>query len=160
MSSKRATLIDDVLAKSRELSTETVMFHTAIAEKRGLSAVESKICDYLARLGPLTPKDLAEFSGLAPASVTALTGRLESKGLIKRKPHPDDRRKVLIEFDMTAVAAAAPLWDHIVAATTRACERYSEEQLETVIDFIGQAIAITHESTAMITDPEGAAQSR
>lgn len=153
MSSDRAKLIEELLLKSREWSTETVMFHTSIADQRGLSAVESKVSDYLARLGPLTPKELAGYSGLAPASVTALIDRLESKGLVRRLPHPDDRRKVLVEFDMTAVASSAPLWDHLVSSVVRLCERYSAEQLETVIDFLTAAAVITHESTEMITGP-------
>ena len=82
------------------------MFHTAIAETRGLSPVESKVLDYLARLGPQTPKDLARLSGLAPASVTALIDRLERKGFVGRRPHPDDRRRVLIALDEQAIAAA------------------------------------------------------
>ncbi|MEC3975597.1 MarR family winged helix-turn-helix transcriptional regulator [Amycolatopsis sp. H20-H5] len=153
MSSERASLVEEVLLKARELSTETVMFHTAIADQRGLSAVESKVCDYLARLGPLTPKDLTGYSGLAPASVTALVDRLEGKGLVRRLPHPADRRKVLIELDLATVAAAAPLWDHIVSSTVRLCERYTDEQLATVIEFLGEAAKLTHESAEMITGP-------
>jgi len=153
VSSERAKLIEEVLFRSREWSTETVIFHAAIAERRGLSAVESKVSDYLARLGPMTPKDLAAFSGLAPASVTALVDRLERKGVVSRKPHPDDRRKVLIELDMSGAEELAPLWDHMIAAVTKACERYSEEQLRTIIEFIGDAATITHESTAKLTGP-------
>ncbi len=153
MSSERAKLVEEVLLRSRELSTETVMFHTAIAEQRGLSVVESKVMDYLARLGPQTPKDLARLSGLAPASVTALIDRLEKKGLVARKPHPDDRRRVLIELDMGAVVAAAPMWDHLVRAVHEQLERYTDEQLRTIIDYVGGATAITHESTARLADP-------
>jgi DNA-binding MarR family transcriptional regulator len=153
VSSERAKLIEEVLLKSREWSTETVMFHTAIAELRGLSAVESKVMDYLARLGPLTPKDLARYSGLAPASVTALIDRLERKGAVRRKPHPDDRRKVLIEMDMSGVAEAGHLWDDLIAAVVKLCERYTDEQLRLLIEFIADAAAITHESTAKLAGP-------
>jgi len=153
VSSERAKLVEEVLLRSRELSTETVMFHTAIAELRGLSVVESKVMDYLARLGPQTPKDLARLSGLAPASVTALVDRLEKKGLVLRKPHPDDRRRVLIEMDMAGVAAAAPMRDHLLRSAHGHLERYTDDQLRTIIDFVGAAAAITHESTAMLRNP-------
>ncbi|MFE0020108.1 MarR family winged helix-turn-helix transcriptional regulator [Amycolatopsis sp. NPDC059021] len=153
MSSERAELVEELLARSRELSTETVMFHTAIAELNGLSTVESKISDYLARLGPMTPKELARYSGLAPASVTALVDRLEKKGMVRRKPHPDDRRKVLIEFDMTSAEAAAPLWDHLVTSVRKACDRYTADELRLLIEFVATAAAITHESTGKITGP-------
>lgn len=151
MSSDRIELVDQVLWRSRELSTETVMFHAAIAERRGLSAVETKVLDYLARLGPLTPKDLADYSGLAPASVTALIDRLERKEVLTRKPHPRDRRRVLVELDQAKASASLPLWDDLVGAVRERCEHYSEQQLETIVDFLGAAAAITHESTTRLT---------
>ncbi|MCU1681712.1 MAG: MarR family transcriptional regulator [Amycolatopsis sp.] len=151
MSSKKADLIQAVLAASRELSTETVMFHTAIADRRGLSVTESKASDYLARLGPLTPKELARHSGLAPASVTALVDRLERKGIVRRKPHPDDRRKVLVELNQSPVSAALPLWDYIVSASVEICGKYSEDQLETILDFVTEAAAISHRAAERIT---------
>ncbi len=128
------------------------MFHTAIAEQRGLSAVESKVTDYLARLGPQTPKDLSRLSGLAPASITALIDRLVGKGVVVRKPHPEDRRKVLIEIDGAMTAGAAPLWDHLVKSVREACEKYTDSELGTVIRFLEDAAAITHDSTGRITD--------
>ncbi|MET9261870.1 MarR family transcriptional regulator [Amycolatopsis sp. NPDC004079] len=151
MSSEREDLVAELLHRSRVLSTETVMFHTAIAEQSGLSAVESKVTEYLARLGPLTPKELAGYAGLAPASVTALVDRLERKGIVNRMPHPDDRRKVLVGISPANIERAAPLWDYTVAAMKALAAGYSDEQLQTVIGFLDQAAAITHESTVRLT---------
>ncbi|MEV6909526.1 MarR family transcriptional regulator [Amycolatopsis sp. NPDC051071] len=151
MSSERAELVERILNGSRALSTETVMFHTAIADQSGLSAVESKVSDYLARFGPQTPKELSKLSGLAPASITALIDRLVDKGVVVRKPHPEDRRKVLIEIDGAKMAAAVPLWDHLVKSVREACEKYTDGELETVIRFLADAAEITHESTGRVT---------
>jgi DNA-binding MarR family transcriptional regulator len=151
VSSAETELIQELLNASRVLSTETVMFHTAIAETAGLSATETKATDYLARLGPLTPKELAQHSGLAPASVTALIDRLERKGLVQRKPHPTDRRKVLVEFNEERAAASLPLWDYLVSALIEHCAKYSEDQLRTIIDFATEAAAISHRAAARIT---------
>ncbi|WP_037307250.1 MarR family winged helix-turn-helix transcriptional regulator [Amycolatopsis orientalis] len=151
MSSERAELVERILNGSRALSTETVMFHTAIAEQSGLSAVENKVTDYLARFGPQTPKALSQLSGLAPASITALIDRLEGKGVVARKPHPEDRRKVLIEIDGARMADVAPLWDHLVKSVREACEKYTDGELETVLRFLADAAAITNESTQRIT---------
>ncbi|WP_410660245.1 MarR family winged helix-turn-helix transcriptional regulator [Amycolatopsis sp. lyj-112] len=151
MSSERAELVERILSGSRALSTETVMFHTVIAEQSGLSAVEAKVSDYLARFGPQTPKALSQLSGLAPASITALIDRLEGKGIVARKPHPEDRRKVLIEIDGARMAAAAPLWDHLVKSVREACEKYTDSELDAVIRFLADATAITHDSTSLIT---------
>jgi DNA-binding MarR family transcriptional regulator len=155
VSSERAKLVEEVLLRARELSTETVMFHTAIAETRGLSPVESKVLDYLARLGAQTPKELARLSGLAPASVTALVDRLERKGFVARVPHPEDRRRVLVELDPRAVERSIHLWDHLVAKVLELCESHSDDELRTVIGFVAAAAAITHESTVQLTDSPG-----
>lgn len=151
MSSERAKLVEEVLLRSRELSTETVMFHTAIAETRGLSAVETKVLDYLARFGSQTPKDLARLSGLAPASVTAMIDRLERKGIVNRERHPDDRRKVLIALDLQSIAKGVHLWDHLVKGMHELCDRYTDDELRTIIGFVEAATTLTHESTEKLT---------
>ncbi|WP_158879466.1 MarR family winged helix-turn-helix transcriptional regulator [Amycolatopsis anabasis] len=160
MSSAKPEAIEKLLDAARVLSTETVMFHTAIAAASGLSATESKAADFLARLGPLTPKELAEHSGLAPASVTALIDRLERKGVVSRKPHPADRRKVLVELDERKSAAAAPRWDYLVSSVAELCARYSAEQLRTITEFVTEAAAITHRATARLTGNESERQVR
>lgn len=152
MSSTQDDLIEQVLARSRELSTATVMFHTAIAEKVGLTPVEMKTMDYLTRLGPLTAKELARHSGLRPASVTALVDRLEKKGFVRRRPHPYDGRKVLIEFAEGALGSTS-VWDYLIARVTELCQGYSTEQLRVIVEFVTESTEITHRSTARLTDP-------
>jgi DNA-binding MarR family transcriptional regulator len=44
----------------------------------------------------VTPIDLARHLGISTASMTALLDRLEKSGHLERRPHPSDRRKVLI----------------------------------------------------------------
>lgn len=44
----------------------------------------------------VTPVDLARHLGVSTASVTALLDRLERSGHLERRPHPSDRRKVLV----------------------------------------------------------------
>jgi DNA-binding MarR family transcriptional regulator len=151
MSSEREDLVRKLLEASRALSTETVMFHTAISEQRGLSTIEAKATDYLARFGPLTPKQLTQHSGLAPASVTALIDRLERKGVVKRTRHPQDRRKVLIELEQTYLKQAPPYWDYLISQARRLYERYSDEQLRLIVEYTTEAAQITHRATKRLT---------
>ncbi|OZM72757.1 MarR family transcriptional regulator [Amycolatopsis antarctica] len=152
MSSSRAELISKVQGGGRELSTATVMLHTAIAEASGLSAVESKTCEYLARLGPLSPKELTTLCGLAPASVTALLDRLETKGRVRRVRDPRDGRRLTIELDPSHTAAVAPLYTGIAAATARLCERFDDEQLRTITEFLDGAVTATQQAAAEVTN--------
>jgi len=46
--------------------------------------------------GPLTQRDLGERLALTSGAITMLVDRLERAGWVHRRPHPGDRRYVLI----------------------------------------------------------------
>ena len=53
---------------------------------------------------PLEPSVIAERLLITTGSVTSLLDNLEKRGLIRRLPHPRDRRKLLIDITPTAQA--------------------------------------------------------
>jgi DNA-binding MarR family transcriptional regulator len=139
-SDDRATLVADMHLAGREISTAAVLFHSAVAERRGLSATDEKALDVLLRLGPLTHAELARHTGLAPASVTGLIDRLERKGFATRKPHPDDRRRVLVSADAEqAFAVMAPLFADWVGELEALYARYADDELRVIADFMHRA---------------------
>ncbi|MFF9812822.1 MarR family winged helix-turn-helix transcriptional regulator [Streptomyces sp. NPDC014006] len=133
---KRAETLGRLMAVGREHSGVTVMFHSAIAAKQGLNATEEKTLDLLERHGPLTAKDLARLTGLAPASVTGLVDRLESKGFARRVKHPTDKRRVLVELDADRVGELAVFFEDWARDIVEACEEFSTEELDTVVRFL------------------------
>ena len=58
----------------------------------------------LVRLGPLTPRELAEAERVQPPSMTRMLTALESEGLITKQDHPTDGRQVIV--DLTDAARA------------------------------------------------------
>lgn len=50
----------------------------------------------IARLGPMTPGELADVEKVQPPSMTRTVAALELRGLVLRTPHPVDRRQVLL----------------------------------------------------------------
>src|SRR5215831_3009908 len=90
ISASRRRRLDALFTAGRESSAAAVMFHTALAARQGLSATEEKALDLLERDGPLTGRQLAQRSGLAPASVTNLVDRLEAKRFARRTRNPHD----------------------------------------------------------------------
>jgi DNA-binding MarR family transcriptional regulator len=149
--SRRAELHQQLQIAGREQSAATVMFHTVLAAQQGLSATEEKALDLLDRFGPLTAGQLAQRSGLAPASVTGLVDRLERKGFARRVPHPVDKRSVLIEVCPDRLAALGPLFDDWWRSMTELFSSYSDEQLETILHFLNEATRRQHEATARLT---------
>jgi DNA-binding MarR family transcriptional regulator len=53
---------------------------------------------------PLEPSVIAERLVVTTGSMTSLLDNLEKRGLIRRLPHPDDRRKLLIDITPEARA--------------------------------------------------------
>jgi DNA-binding MarR family transcriptional regulator len=47
---------------------------------------------------PLSPKVIAERLLVTSGSITSLLDTLERRGLVRREPHPDDRRKLLVDI--------------------------------------------------------------
>ena len=53
--------------------------------------------------GPQIMSDLSDELGVSPRNVTALVDALEHDGLVRRRPHPTDRRAILVELTSQAV---------------------------------------------------------
>jgi DNA-binding MarR family transcriptional regulator len=153
---RRAELLQRLEMAGRASSVATVMFHTAVAARQGLSASEEKALDLLERTGPLTAGELARQAGLAPASVTGLINRLEHKGFARRIQNPDDRRSILVEVDTERLyARVAPLFADWARSLQELYAGYSDEQLEVILHFLTEAARRQQEATARITDDEG-----
>jgi DNA-binding MarR family transcriptional regulator len=152
VSTSRDEVLQRLLLAGREHSTAVVMFHTAVAAKGGLSPTETKALDLLERFGPLTAGELAERSGLAPASVTGLIDRLEHKSVARRVPHPQDRRRVMVEMNPEYSQRSNPLFDDFVAEFLKLCAGYSTEQLATMAEFLSGAAAVQQAATARLTE--------
>ena len=149
---RRAELLEQLALAGRASSVATVMFHTAVAARQGLSASEEKALDLLERSGPLTAGELARRSGLAPASVTGLVDRLERKGFARRVPNPGDGRSVLVEVDSERVyATVAPLFADWVGSLYELYAGYTDEQLEVILHFLTEAARRQQEATARLT---------
>src|SRR4029453_2726078 len=126
----REQLLQELEMAGRAMSAATVMFHSTVAARHGLSATEEKALDLLERFGPLTAGELAKRSGLAPASGPGRVTRLERKGFARRIAHPSDRRSILIEVDPERLyAAMAPLFADWFGSLEELWASYRDEPL-------------------------------
>lgn len=61
-----------------------------------LSATELAVLGRIGRCGPMAPSALARAEHVRPPSMTKVIESLEERGLVRRDPHPTDRRQCLI----------------------------------------------------------------
>jgi DNA-binding MarR family transcriptional regulator len=72
-----------------------------------LSPTEMSVLGTLARCGSATPGELARKEHVQPPSMTRIVAMLEAKGLVRREPHPEDRRQVVVSRTEQAEAMLA-----------------------------------------------------
>lgn len=148
---RRRKLVEGILAAGRESSAATVMLHTAIAERSGLTATDTKTIDTLIRLGPVSAGELAGYTGLATASVTSLIDRLEKKDLVRRARDSRDRRRVIVKPVLERIADCQNVFGPIREGFAQVLENYDDEQLETILDFMHRSSHRARQLTAAIT---------
>lgn len=135
------------------MSTWTVMFHQAASMRMGLNPTDGKCLSVLRETGALTAGELAELIGLTTGAVTGVIDRLEQRGFVRRVADPHDRRRVIVEPipGATHTPELAAIFGPLAQAThTEIIERYSDEELAVVVDFIEQATRLMKRQTARL----------
>jgi DNA-binding MarR family transcriptional regulator len=93
----REEKIRTIVERLREMSTETIMFHQAVADELGLYITDHKCVDIIHRFGAMPAGRLGEMTGLTTGAITGMIDRLEKAGIVKRANDPKDRRKTIVE---------------------------------------------------------------
>ena len=138
MTPEREQIVASVIDESRRMSTRTVVFDAAIAERLGLNPSDHKCADLICNeTGPVTAGRLAELTGLSTGAITGVVDRLERAGFVSRGPDPEDRRRVVITGCMEQRAAdMRRLFAPMVAGTVAVCENYTDAELTLIVDFM------------------------
>ena len=92
----------------------------------------------------LTPGALAQLLRLSPPATSALLGRLEQVGHVRRSHSPTDRRRVRIEMTEQASGVASQVFTPLGIAVGRSMDGYSDEELRLVLRFLRDVTAATH----------------
>jgi DNA-binding MarR family transcriptional regulator len=145
---KREMLLEQLSYQlGRELSARTIMFHSAVAEKMGLSITEHKALDRLSRQGPLTAGQLAEVTGLTTGAITGMVDRLEKAGFVKRVADENDRRKIRVEAVFEKYEAMAHVFASLGQAMNALLESYNDKELAVIHDFLTKVPELMDEET-------------
>ena len=75
-----------------------------VAGDDNLSATELAVLGQIGRCGSMTPGQLARAEHVRPPSMTKVIESLESRGMLRREPHPTDGRQYLVSRTEAAEA--------------------------------------------------------
>lgn len=116
-----------------------VMLHGhASAKACGLGATDLYALNLLELSGPMTPGELSARTGLTSGPTTRLIDRLERAGYARRRPAPDDRRKVIVE-QVNKPAGLDEVMDPARRQIAEILTGYSPDQLEAIFDYFERA---------------------
>jgi len=138
-SDKRSELLAAMGDEFRQLSTATILFHQAIADRLGVHVTDHKCAEILLRTGPITAGKLAQLTGLTTGAITGVIDRLEKAGFVRRAKDPGDRRRVVVEPVAERIEREiGPLFESVARTMADLCAQYSTQELVVIRDFIAR----------------------
>jgi DNA-binding MarR family transcriptional regulator len=147
----RTDLIASTHLAGRELSAQSVMFYTMMAEHIGLGVSDLRAWDLLLSNGPTTAGEFANLTGLTPGAVTGLINRLEQAGAVRRRTDRKDRRKVIIEVtDSLRTGPNAVYFESFKRGIQRVFVPYSDAELAVVRQFLGDMGRLLYRETVRL----------
>ncbi len=149
----KAELVALLIEEMREVSTATILFHQAIADRLGMNVTDHKCAGILQRSGPITAGELARRTGLTTGAITGVIDRLEKAGFARRARDASDRRRVIIEPDPKRIERRiVPLFDSMARAAAKLYERYSAQELALILDFATRSRAVAEDETRKLQE--------
>ncbi len=101
-----------------------------VADALGMSFGRARTVRRLARR-PMSMRELADALGIDPPNATVIVDGLEAQGLVRRTPHPTDRRARVVEATRKGKDLARKA-EAILATPPAALTGLSPEDLETL----------------------------
>jgi DNA-binding MarR family transcriptional regulator len=137
--STRKQLGEQIAVVMQEVIASAVLTNERIARSIGLNVVDFQTYGVLLRQGaPTTPGQLAQMTELPSSTTTRVLDRLEAKGLVERRPDPEDRRKTWVHALPVEDAQIGAAYDEIVRQMGEVHARYSVAELETVLRYLDE----------------------
>lgn len=135
---------EDLSERLRVLARALGTFTTTAARILGLAPSDLQALEHLFADGPLGPAEIATRLGLTTPAATALVDRLERAGHVERRPHPTDRRRLVIVPTPQAQAAAHAALAEMIEGMAEAGARLTPDERAIVARYLDGVIAVLH----------------
>ena len=150
----RKKLRQEVIEELRALGTADDFMNEAAAALLGIHTTDMHAGEVLDREGPMTIGELARKVGLSPGAATALVDRLEQAGFATREHDPSNRRRVLVKPSKEAGGRAYAVFGPLMRSTVAFLERYSDQELLLIRDFLRSAQTVIADHTETLRSPD------
>jgi DNA-binding MarR family transcriptional regulator len=147
---KRKELLGKFTDLGRRVSTLTVFLHQAIAQSVGLNATDTKCIDLILSnpAGSVTAGTLSRMTGLTTGAITHILDRLEKRQVIERVRDTRDRRRIFVRVNPQSLEPLMPQYEAIGKEYMAVVDRYSDEELQLICDYMEKASVIAQQQLA------------
>lgn len=144
---ERSDVIVAIINKRRQMSTETIMFHQAVADTLGLHITDHKCLDLIRYYGAMPAGRLAELTGLTTGAITGVIDRLEQAGYVRRAKDPKDRRQIIVEPSRNKMLERKleDIFSPLHESMRCDLSSYSDSELSFLLDVLTKNLDLLHQ---------------
>jgi DNA-binding MarR family transcriptional regulator len=157
----KAELVAELVETMRDVTTATIVFHQAVADRLGMNVTDHKCAGILAQSGPVAAGELAERTGLTTGAITGVIDRLEKAGFVRRARDANDRRRVIVVPDLKRIERKiGPLFESMRQSASLMYAGYSVQELTLIRDFAVRSLRMADEELRKLRDAGTAQEGR
>ncbi|MBD5382973.1 MarR family transcriptional regulator [Clavibacter sepedonicus] len=113
-----------------------------------VNPTDMKAMEHLIQAGSLSPTELAGRLGISTAAATLVVDRLVEVGHVDRRPHPHDRRRVVVVPRPASVGRAMAELMPMIGGVARAADALTDAERAAVTRFLGEVREVYREAAA------------
>ncbi|HNX68928.1 MAG TPA: MarR family transcriptional regulator [Candidatus Omnitrophota bacterium] len=119
----------------REIQPKFARLYAKILHDADLTLPQYALLNQLEFLGPVSMTEMSERLQITRPAVTSLVDRLEKKKLLKRVPHPKDRRIILLDILPKAKKMVAGFQTYSLNLLFKAYDQFAPAEHATISRF-------------------------
>ncbi len=146
----RDALVNELRLLGEANATQTAQFQHTAASFFGLSVTDMRALSIVLRDGPQTAGQLAQKLSVTSGAVTGVIDRLSSLGLARRTSDDRDRRRVVVEADVSGLESRDNPYQDIGAAFDELHRSLTTAELRFLVRYLQASVAITAKQTALL----------
>jgi DNA-binding MarR family transcriptional regulator len=129
-----------------DLRIELAILNHRVGSRVEIKDLDFDCLDVIARHGPISPSALAGRVGVHLATMTGILNRLQEARWITRERADTDRRAVVVASTPGRQRELFAIWGAMNSRMGQVCDRYTDEQLEIIADFLQRTVAAGRDS--------------
>ncbi|HOW58395.1 MAG TPA: MarR family transcriptional regulator [Candidatus Omnitrophota bacterium] len=126
---------EEFVANFREIHPKFTRLYTTILNRVNLTLPQYALLNQLEHLGPISMTEISEKLRITKPAVTNLVDRLETKRFLRRSPHPNDRRIILLEILSKGKKILAEIQTSSLSLLLKAYDQFNVSEHQTISRF-------------------------